>query len=718
MASKEATAQQASTHGVSHVVPTERHLFKALLSANPNYFGTAVGSALPVVTKMAGDTTYEQLDCVSLNPQLNTIEGTVSVKHPFGYGGGLCSIGSREYVRYYVDYGSGWVDAGLTSIAVHDVPDAVDEFGDSRFPLSYAATVQFVPEQRWCHTPVLPRVRGILSWDVIPTGPNFIPVWGNVTECNVQIKPRPPWVIDLIAQLEAAAKVKVKVPPDFAYAEQIPLPGPGPVELSLAELAEAYGATAPAKGTKSAKSAKSGGGDATAVPAHRFGFAELVTTAGAANASPELLEAKIASWAELGLDWAAAAAAINDVDADTSFEELECLGLDNNVDRFVASFLVKRPSGYSGGLCQAGSTEYIAFWADWGGHGHYSYVGTAAVPVHDIDPLPKGGLCYAAVLPVDLTEHRRPCSEPRIVRIRAVLSWNVAPSTTDPDALTTWGDRLDTHVQIAPGPVVSGPAPLIGHLGGISVSQIDSLAGVTLPGAFFDLLGGAVPADPDALGRPCPFARRVAMAGPSFPGLQYRIQVKRAVDVSWSTVTTSFTVSDLSGTVFTSQVPTGDYFTYINPALNVDNLLAEWDTAGDDLWDVKIDILGIPGDSRYRLQLHNTAPTASIDIDVLAGDCGKFPVGTELAGFFTARDDYLASYSIGTAPFAGPVVPSGGLTQTSPAPGDAWSLDTTGMKPCGYIVEVNATGRAIYWSSPDYATTPATVGFCLEASDS
>ncbi|TMM37851.1 MAG: hypothetical protein E6F99_10940 [Actinobacteria bacterium] len=70
-----------------------------------------------------------------------------------------------------------------------------------------------------------------------------------------------------------------------------------------------------------------------------------------------------------------------------------------------------------------------------------TYLGTAAVPVHDIAPLPHGGLSYAAVLPVDLSAYTRACDEPVIGRIRAVLSWNVPPSTVDPDAKAYWGNR-------------------------------------------------------------------------------------------------------------------------------------------------------------------------------------------------------------------------------------------------------------------------------------
>lgn len=700
------------------LVAPERANFKSLLVANPNHFGTQMGSGFPVVAEISADTTYEEVECVSYNPDLNLVEATISIKLPYGYGGGLCQPGSLEFVAFYVDYGTGWENAGLSTVHVHDVPEALDCFDAPIFPLSYTATAQFQPARQRCSTPVLPTVRAVLSWSVMPTGPDFVPVWGNVAECQVQVKPRPFLVVDLVADIAAELGQTIKLPPALSLAEQVPLPGPPPEALTLAELAQLY---------SSDEQARSRGAHPSAVPAHRFGFSQLDLAANSAKLDAESLKADAAAWDAAGLDWPAAAAALNEVDANVTFEQLECVGLDTNLDRLVASFQVKRPTGYNGGLCQAGSTEYVAFWASgWDDSCGWSYLGTASVAVHDISPMPPDGLCYAAVLPVNLTHQRKLCSEPKELRVRAVLSWQVPPSSTDPDALPTWGNRLDTHVQVAPGAVVppGTVAPLIGLLGGIPVSEVDPVSGLTTPTAAFALLGGSVPADPGAMGRPCPFALAVSVQGPSFPGYQYRVQVKRSTDPSWSTVNNSFSVVDETGTVFTKQVATGDYFNYLPDTANVDNVLAVWETSGNDLWQVKLDILGVAGSDVHTLQLHNSGLDASIGIDILAGDCGKFPTGTVLAGNFVARDldtvsalDYLDSYSLWTSPFPSvqPFSPTGGLVSTPASPGTSWSLDTTGMKPCGYTLNVTAAGRAIQNSSPSYPGSTASTGFCLMA---
>src|SRR6266487_428538 len=372
--------------GERPAVQAERAGFKTLLAANPNYFGTAKESGFPAQVEIIGNTSYEQIDCVSYNPELRLLEATISIKLPYGYGGDLCQAGSLEFVRFFLDYGSGWTDAGLASVSVHDLPEQLDCFEAPVFPLRYTATVQVTPEGLPCWLPVLPVARAILSWSVIPTGPEFTPVWGGVAECAVQIKPRPPLIADVLAEIGTELKHPVKLPSSFRYAESILLPGPPPEPIDLASLARLYaaGEQEPAGGRAA---------EGTAVPAHRFGFAEIAQAVGAASLSSESVAKKIADWDAAGLSWVNAVTAVNEIGSDVTFEELECVGLDNNISRLVASFKIKRPTGYNGGLCQAGSTEYVAFWASgWDDSCGWSYLGTAGVVVH-------GNACGAEVAP-------------------------------------------------------------------------------------------------------------------------------------------------------------------------------------------------------------------------------------------------------------------------------------------------------------------------------
>jgi hypothetical protein len=103
----------------------------------------------------------------------------------------------------------------------------------------------------------------------------------------------------------------------------------------------------------------------------------------------------------LGLDLTKGIGALEELKADVSFEELDCLGLEYNLDRLVATIKIKRPSGYSGDLCTQGSVEYVAFWSDWNNTCEWTYLNTVKVNVHDISSIPADGLYYSAILPVD-----------------------------------------------------------------------------------------------------------------------------------------------------------------------------------------------------------------------------------------------------------------------------------------------------------------------------
>src|ERR671931_276722 len=85
----------------------ERTQFHLLLLENPNYFGTAPDIGLPPKLELSGNTTYEQITCLGYNQRLDLLEATVQIKLPTGYGGNLCSAGSTEFVRFYIDYGGG-----------------------------------------------------------------------------------------------------------------------------------------------------------------------------------------------------------------------------------------------------------------------------------------------------------------------------------------------------------------------------------------------------------------------------------------------------------------------------------------------------------------------------------------------------------------------------------------------------------------------------------
>jgi hypothetical protein len=689
--------------------------FLELLAANPNHFGNLKSSGFQPVFPLSNDTNYEEVTCLGFNPATNVLEAVVHVKQAAGYNGSLCQNGSYEYVRFFVDYGSGWEDAGLAAVSVHDIPAATDCHKDAEKPLSYAASVTLAPKSNWCFFPVLPKVRAILSWNSIPTpgDAGFTPIWGNTLDAEIQIQPRPFFLGEIAATLNE--KVKLVVPPEeLAQTLQLPIPLPDPAPLTLAQLTTLY---AP-KGVAAVNQPAA----AKAVPSHRYGFAELHQVVHAKAADAIAIQANIANWKNLGLDWPSAVASLGETDANVSYEQLECLGLEGGfgLERLVATFVIKQPVGYGGGLCTAGSTEYVAFWADWDNTCEYSYLGTVGVRVHDIASIPAGGLVYSAVLPVDLSQHRNPCNTPKIGRVRAVLSWATPPSTTDPYALTYWGNLLDAHVQIQPGTQPNYLTPTISILGGIPTSMIDSISGQTTSSAVFALTN--TPAD--NLGRPCPFGGRVSVQGELFPGYKYKLTVQDTSGGLPIDLITPLTLTRWDGTTYVNAPDAQHYYTYQDPTQNIDSLLGEWDTSGDDLWQITLQIADMADNpifgslpDTHLIQLDNTAPQAVVHLDNNL-DCSRFSVGALLQGHFVAWDLNFGSFSMGSEPFAGPVSPSSGTAPTAalPSSGTSWSLNTTGMTPCGYVVQLDVWDRSIVNSSPgNHNPASSSVGFCLLA---
>lgn len=215
----------------------ERAQFRALILANPNYFGNIKVSPFQPALNIQGNTTYEEIGCVGFQPQFNRLEAVVYVKQPFGYGGDVCSNGTPEYVRFYFSCNNGatWQDVGLTSFTAYDIPEGTA--GEKR--LEYAVTLQISPSKKFCFVNNLCLVRAILSWNVPPppNEPNFTPVWGNIHDTHIQIDP-----IKLIVIGDLLKEAKIKLQPNVAAALDLvqPVSAAKPKALGAAELQALY----------------------------------------------------------------------------------------------------------------------------------------------------------------------------------------------------------------------------------------------------------------------------------------------------------------------------------------------------------------------------------------------------------------------------------------------------------------------------------------------
>lgn len=69
------------------------------------------------------NTLFDALACVGYNPNFSELTATVRINKATGYSGNLCTQGSMQYVRFYLNYedGDGWQDLGLVALNGHDL---------------------------------------------------------------------------------------------------------------------------------------------------------------------------------------------------------------------------------------------------------------------------------------------------------------------------------------------------------------------------------------------------------------------------------------------------------------------------------------------------------------------------------------------------------------------------------------------------------------------
>ncbi len=712
--------------GAERHFETERRHFLPLLLANPNYFGNLKDSKYKGVKQIISNTTYEQLMCVGYNPQLSTLEGVVSIKQSGGYSGSLCTNGSTEYVRFYLSYDNGatWLDQGLTGFSTYDVPAGQ--------PFEMAVSLNISPMRQFCDTENLPLVRGILSWNQAPTDPTTPPVWGNMVDVHIQVAP----IFFLLAgklPLFAEAAAKGDLP---KLTE--------PQVLSPVDLAKLY------KGKQ--------------VPAHRF-LNKTVRKITAASSSTSKFAINADLLAELEIDASALINAIFNTDGDTSFEQLDCVGYaPGAADALEATLHIKQSIGYNGSQCTTGSQEYVAFWVDWGSG--WEYQGTTSVNVHDFATIPADGLSYAVYQPVNFNSHRKPCGEGAVTpRMRAILSWDVAPPPANPDFVPSYGNRLEGDFLLEPGTAVSTGdfTPYFDTICSVAPCNIDQTTGFAPGDSPF---GSSVSIFGIIPGAPL-FTSPLAANQP-----KYKVTVQQIV--GGVLVGTPQPVADSFGVSILQQIgaalPTsfgitqfadGDgFFTYqmSNPNPGVGwrftqplGYLCDWNTTGKTgLWQISLIakdpvslaifpagtvLCTIDGTTRQSviIDIDNAAPVTSLAITGFkpggvgacqpAVNCGTFTVGDVICGSYSVSDEHFGSFSLSAEPTPSP---SSGFTVDGlntngrsypavPTNGQSgvWTYDTAGLPPCGYTVQLSSNDRTIVGCGSGWENNSAFVGFCL-----
>ena len=779
-----ATAEELDLDIDASEVEDTRSNFARLLMRNPNYFGNQPSVNFEPATEKVGDTAYEEITCLGYDPGVSQLEAVVSVKRDAGYLGDVCTDGSIEYVRFFLDRDrtGDWEDVGVASTRVYNMPGPK--------PVDYTVSVELDQELDPCNSAVLPRVRAILSWGVEPPADDelgddeppahsYRPVWGNRFEANIQLEPRPPTIDDIVREDLIGTELLNGMTLDDSMSFDPPQPNSSQLlmkyeETSVPPHRAGFGEfkqllDGPLSRGRSGPGGSGGGSSGPSGPGGPSGPSRPIPSGPVPGPFPGPLPGPIPSPPEapdvelppgLDIDTGELVDDLFETTEDTSYEELDCVGFREGL--LTAFLTIKRPSGYSGGLCTAGSPEYVAFWEKPVSGGTWTHVGTGSVTVYDMPGLPNDGLQYAVHLPSDLSHRRNPCGDgPSLVRIRAVMSWNREPPSGDPNFVPTWGNRVETLVQVPSGPAPGEGLFEVGTLGNVVPTDIDQTTGTDETGTATGPLvssGGSVSATV------APFGGRVTITGrpdgisPSASGsnsLKYRISVKPhdAPDSAYRPLTNEFRVATYAspGTFQTMTVDSDGFYTYV-PGVK-QNVVAIWNTTGDGVYDLKVEAKrgdGTPVDAaaitypdgttedELVIQLDNTAPEAELDITEVvpagsttpepAEECGFFNVGDTVRGTFTADDEHLRPGPTGWAPYrfqVHPNGPAGGASPVERTPGGSmtvkardggdghWTLDTTGMQSCGYIVDIDVTDNVVVNNSYRGHRAGENEGFCL-----
>lgn len=717
-------------------VQTERKDMHLLLLQNPNYFGTLAKdhplfNEFKVVNAIAGNTTYEQVTCVGYNPQMKTLTAIVKQNLNGGYSGGPCTPGSKEYVRFYIDYNRNgvWKDLGMVSFDSHDFNHS------SNNPLCYAVNLAFEPDVTHCcdDKPVLPIVRAILSWNNPPTAntPGFNPVWGNVLDVNIQLAPKQGWICWLKHNLSDIG-LALKPEQIELIAQKMPsLPNVLDLdaeEISLTALAGLYKKD---------------------VEEERIGFTSVAKAYSAGIPSTELA----VNFKSANLNISKVIDFILKPKFNTTYEEVKCVGLNRDTSRLYATVLVKKPSGYAGSLCDKGSREYVSFYMDFGSG--WEFMGTSSVEVHDINPVPGGGLSYHVELPVNLTPYQKlKCSETYFAKVKAILSWNMYPPDNQPNWIAPWGDWEEAWVEIryrqgGDGP--TGKKPIITTIGNIPTKKISKITGMIdktldVPDAAVDgydgfsfngtiPITGLIPEHPDS-------------NDISGAQLKYKIMLKRASDPdsSFAPVMSNFKVlkNVISGGILTQTIVTqspdlAGFYHYLvdyNAPTIVTvqgDLFGVLSVADSDVYEFYLETSAGFLSERCRVKVDKNAPK-DVHIKVNGSeDCGTLKKGTDITGTYSLADAENNCHSVSfefitlrpgdsTTFKVDGVVRSFNSQIPVPVIGKtgSWSMTTNNVRKCGYNIRLYAYDKTLvcypfiayaYAFYQQYSVD--TIGFCL-----
>lgn len=610
---------------------------------------------------------FEELKCIGYNQKRSELTATVSIKRATGYAGDLCDRGSYEYVRFYLDYGSGWEDQGYVGFNVHDIPTEKDCDKKLEKPLDFVVRLTIKPKSKFCKHEVIPKVRAVLAWNSIPapndpnlTGPSSY-TWGDVKDDVIQIQPKFFWPYFPINFTDVASLPKIDLNTlalNSIDPNEVVLPKQ---KIEFPDVVKLY------KGKK--------------VDSARLGLKLLAEANDSSD--PIILENIKGLFKTSSLSFNDAFTKFKKLNCNTTYEQLHCVGLDYNRSALVGTFKVKKSVGYNGGLCSKGSKEFVSFWIQDGDSCKWEHAGTTSVDVHDINSIPANGISYSAVLPHNFWKYQKPCSKPVVLKVRAILSWNTPPVGMN---CSGYGNVVETYIQL-PARRRWNNGPQLDDINDVSVYNIDDATGLTLPNTKFGISQHKV-VDGSA------FGGEIVIRGVSNQNLgkKYKIRVFNHDTGAVDYLNNTFYVQNIYG-VNVPISPIGDIYTYRSESINPDEILGRIPAGGDHKITISIEHLDGASMSQV-IQLNNSPLELELDIND-GGNCTHYLKGSTIDGIYTVSDNRLNYYNLQTNLVSGDgtftTVESGSVNTSN----NAFNIATNPSLNCG-LIRLTANSKTVW----------------------
>lgn len=159
----------------------ELRLTRSLLLESGDGTDPLRGGGLKNLRRFRCVTHWEELLCVAINTRLACLMAVVSIRQPDGYSSVIEDDASKEFVRFFIDWGRG---DGYRPVGLHsfEVSDRTPGDAPGRLPHHQLVTAGFDAERyrRAVRDGIQPKVCAVLSWHREPPPEcGYEPVFGN-----------------------------------------------------------------------------------------------------------------------------------------------------------------------------------------------------------------------------------------------------------------------------------------------------------------------------------------------------------------------------------------------------------------------------------------------------------------------------------------------------------------------------------------------------------